>query len=97
MIVKSLKFEYREHSACTFDGNNHFAMGGQNPQNVPSSLTKVITKNAYVRSHNLSSSYLKILPFVKAFIPADVTGGGLDKIVSIPCGLGALWPPGFVC
>lgn len=30
---------------------------------------------------------LKCIPLVKAFNPAVVTGGGRDKIVSIPCGL----------
>lgn len=35
-------------------------------------------------------------PPVKALRPADVTGGGLERMVSMPCGLGAPWLLVFV-
>lgn len=37
------------------------------------------------------------LPVDIALMPADVVGGGLDKIVSIPCGLAAPCGPNWVC
>lgn len=58
---------------------------------------KADTKNKDYKSYKRRGSRVYSLPVVIALMPDEVVGGGLDKIVSMPCGLAAPCGPNCVC